>query len=58
MNLETAIVAIEALRDSAIAERVGCDPWSELWSELWARADAYTVALDLLDGIQTERSQS
>jgi hypothetical protein len=52
MKIETAIISIEALRDAAIAERQGIDPYATLWSELWARADAYTVALDLLDAVE------
>jgi hypothetical protein len=51
MKITTAIVAIEALRASAIAERKDVDPHDGLWSELWARSDAYTIVLDLLDAI-------
>jgi hypothetical protein len=52
MKIETAIVAIESLRDAAVSEHRKLSPWSEAWGEAWARADAYTLALDLLDGVE------
>ncbi len=51
MKLETATVALEALRDLARAERRKLDPHSEEWAEQWARADALTLALDIVDAV-------